>query len=83
MQTFERVGGTDASPNYQFLAWARGIPQTNAGDLKMVTEWSRLGIVVRNPYAPPGSLDVPSPGELPTIPSPPPKYISVERNQDK
>lgn len=83
MQTFERAGGTDASPNYQFLAWARGIPQTNAGDLKMVTEWSRLGIVVRNPYAPPGSLDVPSPGELPTIPSPPPKYISVERNQDK
>jgi hypothetical protein len=39
----------------------------------MVTEWARLGFVVRNPYAKKGSLDVASPDQ---------KYISVERNPD-
>jgi hypothetical protein len=81
MQVWEKVSGTDANPNYQYLSWARGIPQTNAGDLKMVTEWSRLGIVVRNPYVSPKSLDVPSPGQTP--PTAPQKYVSVERNQDE
>ena len=75
MQTWEMVAGTPQAPVYQYLSWARGIPQTNAGDLKMVTEWSRLGFVIRNPYATPASLDQASPGD-------PPKYISVERNQD-
>ena len=74
MQVFERVGGTDANPNLLFLAWAQGVPQTNAGDLKMVTEWPKLSFVVRNPYAqPPGSLDQPSPNA---------KYIGVERTND-
>ncbi|KAF0811744.1 L-lysine 6-oxidase [Andreprevotia sp. IGB-42] len=71
LQTYEVVSvGSDGSPNYQFLQWARGIPQTNAGDLKMVTEWSRLGFVVRNPYLTAQQLDQPSPDY---------KYISVER----
>jgi hypothetical protein len=74
MQTFEVVPGTETNPVYQYLTWARGVPQTNAGDLKMTTEWSRLGFVVRNPYGSPASLDQPSPGD-------PPKYISVERDQ--
>lgn len=55
-----------AQPNPQFRNWARGIPQTLAGDLKMVTEWSKLGFMVRNPG---GGLDQPSPSI---------KYICVE-----
>ena len=40
----------------------------------MVTEWSQLGFVVRNPYIPEAQLDTASPDT---------KYISVERNQDE
>ena len=72
MQTYEVVGFSDGSPIYQYLNWARGVPQTNEGDLKMVTEWSRLGFVIRNPYIPEKTLDTASPDN---------KYISVERNQ--
>lgn len=61
MQVYYPVG-TD----FQFRNWARGIPQTLAGDLKMVTEWSKLGFMIRNPA---GGLDQPSPGI---------KYICVE-----
>jgi len=74
LQTYEVVGFSDGSPIYQYLNWSRGVPQTNAGDLKMVTEWSRLGFVVRNPYVPESTLDTASPDT---------KYISIERNQDK
>jgi len=76
MQTWEMVAGTPQNPTYQYLSWARGIPETNAGDLKMVTEWSHLGFVIRNPYASAASLNQASPSP------PPPKYISVERNQE-
>ena len=58
-------------PAYPWGPWAPGVPQTNEGDLKMVTEWWRLGFVRRNPYA----------GEpVPTIvpPPPTPPYVSVE-----
>ena len=41
--------GERRQPHVTWLDWSRGVPQTNAGDLKMVTEWSRLGFVVRNP----------------------------------
>lgn len=61
MQVYYPVG-----TGFQFRNWARGIPQTLAGDLKMVTEWSKLGFMVRNPG---GGLDQPSPGI---------KYICVE-----
>ncbi|BCH22777.1 LodA/GoxA family CTQ-dependent oxidase [Mesorhizobium sp. L-8-3] len=61
MQVYYPVGN-----DFQFRNWARGIPQTLEGDLKMVTEWSKLGFVVRNPK---GDLDQPSPGI---------KYICVE-----
>jgi hypothetical protein len=37
--------------NYLQLDWSRGIPQTNAGDLAMVTAWAGLGFVVANPYS--------------------------------
>ena len=46
------------------------MPQTPAGDLKMVTEWSKLGFIVRNPYQPGAK----SADDLQY------KYISVERS---
>jgi hypothetical protein len=73
LQTYEVVSLSGGQPSYQFLSWARGVPQTLAGDLKMVTEWSRLGFVVRNPYLSPDDIDAPSPDT---------KYISVERNPE-
>ncbi len=73
MQAWEVVGFSDGAPAYQFLNWARGVPSTNAGDLKMTTEWAKLGFVVRNPYAPASDLKKLSPDQ---------KYISVERTED-
>lgn len=53
-----------------------GVPQTNAGDLKMVIEWWRLSFVRHNPWLPPGD-DEPT-----TVPPPQnPPYISVERTK--
>jgi hypothetical protein len=53
MQNFELYTvNPDGSRTYRWLDWARGVTQTNAGDLKMVTEWKRLPFVVRNPYGP-------------------------------
>jgi hypothetical protein len=74
LQTYEVTVFTDGQPSFAFLGWSRGVPQTCAGDLKMLAEWSRLGFVILNPYAPPDSLDAPSPDT---------KYISVERNKSK
>jgi hypothetical protein len=74
LQTFEVVGfKQNGQPIYQYLNWSRGVPQTNAGDLKMVTEWAKLGFVVRNPYMTEQELNQPSPDT---------KYISVERTQE-
>jgi hypothetical protein len=74
MQVYELVPGTEVKPQFQYYNWARGIPQTHAGDLKMVTEWRRLGFLLRNPYKPDSWLDTPSPM---------PKYVSVERDLDQ
>ena len=75
LQVFEVASfNADKSPNYQMFDWSRGVPQSNMGDLKMVTEWSRLGFVVRNPYLKEKDLDAPSPDY---------KYISVERNEEE
>ena len=73
LQTYEVVSVSGGAPAYQYLGWSRGVPQTLAGDLKMVTEWARLGFVVRNPYLTPDQIDAPSPDT---------KYISVERNRE-
>ncbi len=49
MQNYELAGvAPDGSRSYRWLDWARGVTQTNAGDLKMVTEWPRFTFVVRN-----------------------------------
>jgi hypothetical protein len=74
LQTYEVSGFSNGKPSYIWVDWSRGIPGTNAGDLKMVTEWWRLGFVVRNPYLPPGDV-------LPTELPPDNKYISVERTE--
>jgi hypothetical protein len=73
LQTFEVAGFDKGGPIYQYLNWSRGVPQTNAGDLKMVTEWKNLGFVVRNPYLPASVMNSPSPDY---------KYISVERTEE-
>jgi hypothetical protein len=75
LQTWEFIGfAQDGKPQFQYLNWARGVPQTNAGDLRMVTEWARLGFVIRNPYLSAEDLDKPSPDQ---------KYISVERTPEE
>ena len=66
LQTWEKQGS-----NTVWVDWARGIQQTHAGDLKMVSDWWRLGIVVLNP-------DLPQPVKPTEVP-PDFKYISVER----
>jgi hypothetical protein len=70
MQTYE-VSSPGGSPTW--MDWTPGVPQTNAGDLKMVTEWWRLSMVRRNP----ASDEKPSTSGLPDIPP----YISVERTK--
>ena len=74
MQTWELVSVTGGKPQIRWLDWTPGVPQTNAGDLKMVTEWWKLSFVRRNPFLPPGDVE---PTELP----PDQKYISVERTR--
>ena len=73
MQTNELVLAPDGSSSISWLDWTPGVPQTNAGDLKMVNEWWRLSIVKRNP-----SGDI-QPSTLGTPDNPP--YISVERTK--
>ncbi|MBC7777508.1 MAG: hypothetical protein H7246_18895 [Phycisphaerae bacterium] len=51
MQVFFQIVTYEGStPNYIYrqMDWSTGIPQTNAGDLKMVTAWNELGFVVNN-----------------------------------
>ena len=57
--------------NITWLDWTPGVPQTNAGDLKMVTEWWRLPFVTRN-----SKYDFKKPP-----PQNPPPYVSHERTR--
>lgn len=70
MQTWE-VSAPGQGPVWR--DWTPGVPQTNSGDLKMVTEWWRLSFVRRNPS---GDFN---PSTVPPPPNPP--YISVERTK--
>jgi hypothetical protein len=72
LQTWEISGIQNGEPNYVWRDWSPGVPQTNAGDQKMVSEWWRLGFVRSNPYLSPGDV---KPTTLPLDQ----KYISVER----
>lgn len=65
----------DGKEAYIWVDWSRGIPQTSAGNLKMVDDWWKLAFVVRTP-------DVPNtPSEVP--PPDPPPYIAIERSQGR
>jgi len=71
MQTFEQVVGEDGTTSISWLDWTPGVPQTNSGDLRMVTEWWRLPVVRNNPKGDIKPTTVPPPNN--------PPYISVER----
>lgn len=74
MQTFEQVVAPNGTATIKWLDWTPGIPQTNAGDLRMVTEWWRLSVVMSNPT---GNFQ-PSPLG---IDADNPPFISVERTK--
>lgn len=74
MQTYEQVVAADGTASISWLDWTPGVPQTNAGDLKMVTEWWRLSVVRSNPKG-----DV-KPSTLGVDGNNPP-FISVERTK--
>jgi hypothetical protein len=57
LQYAEVTAVTDNKPTYVWTNWSRGIPQTDAGDFKMTTEWTKLGFIIRNPFLPPSVYD--------------------------
>jgi hypothetical protein len=71
LQYTEVVAVVNGEPSYLWNNWSRGVPQTNAGDLKMVTEWEKLGFLIRNPFLPPGSYAHAADGQTPM-------YVSIE-----
>jgi hypothetical protein len=71
VQVFEMIGG-----NYFQIAWSRGVPQTNAGDIRMATEWSKLPFLEINPALTPANLK-----EAPdNYPNGAPKFVATERS---
>jgi hypothetical protein len=74
LQSYELLSVSGGGPNIAWRDWSPGVPQTNAGDLKMVTEWWRLGFIRRNPFLPAGDI---KPTTLPLDPN----YISAERTK--
>jgi hypothetical protein len=78
-QVFVPTGFKDQAPTgYGPVDWAKGIPQTDAGDLKMVTSWSELGFVIQNPFYVGDPRVPPKPWE---DPGSNPLYIAVEINE--
>jgi len=74
MEVYQAPSGTALSKDtaFEWVVWARGVPQTQQGDLKMVTEWWRLGFVRKNPFA---DFDM----RTNILPPPqPPLYINTE-----
>jgi hypothetical protein len=78
LQVFVVTSVADGKASYDFVDWAKGIPQTDAGDLKMVTSWADLGFVVRNPYFQGNPSVPPKPWE---DPGSNPLYVAVEINE--
>jgi hypothetical protein len=52
LQYAEVTSVANGNPTYLWTNWSKGVPQTYAGDFKMVTEWAKLGFIIRNPYLP-------------------------------
>jgi hypothetical protein len=72
MEVFQAKGALSPDASYEWVVWARGVPQTKEGDFKMVTEWWRLGFVRKNPYANPDMR-----GNIVPPPNTPP-YVNTE-----
>lgn len=75
LQSQELTGFQNGLPQTTWTTWSRGIQQTDAGDLKMVSEWWKLGFIIRNPYLPPDSATQPSE----STETPDNRYYSIER----
>ncbi len=74
LQYAEVTSVENDQPNYLWTNWSGGVPQTPIGDIKMVTEWAKLGFIIRNPYLPASAYDSATLG-FPYI------YVSVEKRQ--
>jgi hypothetical protein len=74
LQCAEVTSVDNGGPNYVWTNWTKGVPQTHAGDLKMVTEWAKLGFVIRNPFLPASVYDQAADGQSYI-------YVSVETQQ--
>ena len=74
LQYTEVTTVTGANPTYVWTNWSKGIPQTDAGDFKMTTEWTKLGFIIRNPYLPSSVYDSAATGADPI-------YVSIETRQ--
>jgi hypothetical protein len=74
LQYAEVTAVTDNKPTYVWTNWSKGIPQTDAGDFKMVTEWAKLGFIIRNPFLPSSVYDSAATG-VDYI------YVSIETRQ--
>jgi hypothetical protein len=57
LQYAELTSVVNDKPNFLWTNWSGGIQQTPIGDIKMVTEWAKLGFIVRNPYLPASIYD--------------------------
>jgi hypothetical protein len=68
------VNSDGTTSTSQPLNWSRGIPQTSAGDLKMVTGWTQLSFVVLNYTLPPEILNSPQLDQA--------RFVGVERGKD-
>lgn len=74
LQSNELTGYDEqGNPEVTWTNWSQGIQQTNAGDLKMVSDWWKMGFIIRNPYLPKASSKTPdtSPDDK--------RYYSIER----
>ena len=75
LQVWELVSVEDGKPVFVWTIWSKGIPQTPPGDVKMVTEWSALPFVVRNPFINPDDFQK----QLPDGPI----YVATQRTQER
>ncbi len=69
MEVNQQIPTPPGAPlSYSQVSWSQGIPQTHAGDQKMVTAWKELGFIRDNPEA--------------TAENGYPPFIQVERNDE-
>lgn len=67
LQVVELIDGVETPGP---LNWSRSVPQTHAGDLKMVMAWTQLSFVVMNPTATPAEINSAEPSKT--------RFVGVE-----